>query len=223
MHLGKLWKILSRIILWLSDIYHCATDTYNITTKTLWKHYGCTTGLQATGHYRSLQLLHYRLHGKAPWFADVGIECSLVVLWCHFKSASWANCLLHLSILHGQIPEIVGFCFIEIFILSIIPVRGHRISPPCTFRLINVGTGTPTQSGPFQYLTDPPLRSDLPDLPYLYSISHTTFPLSDHIISIISVFRFIIPQPSRDPHPFLFGSPASATAVALTVPFCSSV
>ena len=28
------------------------------------------------------------------------------------------------------------------------------------------------------------------------------------IISIISIFRFIIPQPSRDPHPFLFGFPA---------------
>ena len=28
------------------------------------------------------------------------------------------------------------------------------------------------------------------------------------ITSAISMFRFIIPQPSRDPHPFLFGSPA---------------
>ena len=37
------------------------------------------------------------------------------------------------------------------------------------------------------------------------------------IISVISVFRFISSQPSRDPHPFLFGSPASSAAVALTV------
>ena len=38
------------------------------------------------------------------------------------------------------------------------------------------------------------------------------------IIPTISVFRFISPQPSRGPHPFLFGPPASSAAVALTHP-----
>ena len=42
---------------------------------------------------------------------------------------------------------------------------------------------------------------------FLIRLSHYQATLL-FIISTISVFRFITPQPSRDPHPFLFGSPA---------------
>ena len=134
-------------------------------------------------------------------------------------------------------------------------VRGHRISDPVQ-----------VCSEPQTPLYIPPYRHGLwiskpsPDSPstwqtrrcrktfqtyyfsvlFLIQIFHYQATLL-FIISAISVFRFITPQHSRDPHPFLFGSPArwvssiswfviylnfgspaSSTAVALTSLVCWS-
>jgi hypothetical protein len=49
-----------------------------------------------------------------------GIACSLVVLWCLFKSASRANSLLQPFILHGQTP-VIGELFFALAVDFFLP------------------------------------------------------------------------------------------------------
>lgn len=53
------------------------------------------------------------------WTNKLGIECNFVVLWCLFKSASRANCLVHPFILQGHIPVITGFFLLADFFLVV--------------------------------------------------------------------------------------------------------
>ena len=82
--------------------------------------------------------------------------------------------------------------------------------PLYTFRPIDVDSGfpNPVRTCP---LPDKPAAAERPSrliifILFLIRLSHYQATLL-FIISAISVFRFIIPQPSRDPYPFLFGSP----------------
>ena len=65
---------------------------YENTTKTLRKHYGCTTGLQATGHYRSLQLLQSL---QASWENPMVCWCStpmpMAGWWDKWQTTTWTT------------------------------------------------------------------------------------------------------------------------------------
>ena len=107
-------------------------------------------------------------------------------------------------------------------LISSIPVRGYRISNP-----VQVCPRPQTPLCILPHRRGLQISKPSPDLPttwqthrcrktfqthyifilFLIRLSHYQATLL-FVTSAISVFRFIIPQPSRDPHPFLFGSPA---------------
>ena len=87
-----------------------------------------------------------------------------------------------------------------------IDVDSRSLNPVQTYPLLNKPVAMQRLFA--HYSTNPSLRRDLLDLLYFYFISHMTFSLSAHFIIYYFRYLHIIPQPSRDLHPFLFGSPA---------------